>query len=651
MSNAWQSFIAGEKQLSTVDPLVYRSWQRSRDNKVNSQHVINYEILPAPRLKERCQEHEDLIQAGKPVLACIFRYLKNSNHIVQLIDNDGYILEVLGDPPFINKVQKVHLSPGANWREEIMGTNAIGTAIVEQTPITILGWEHYVQAHHFISCWSSPIRNHTGKITGVLNISGDAGISTNKNLVEISVMGARLIEQNLQIINLKRNSYFYKQVVNLVGEMRQKGFIAINDQGIIAEINKTGARMLGYKQEEMIGQSVVEIFEHGKNWLLDNNFLNLPPKENPNYKIIPNLHQVVDNNVHIIGTAGTFCLVPKHKQTEKEPEEQFLWVGHSAATKEVFKRAKKVSQTDSTVLIQGESGTGKEVVARYIHHFSARKKSPFIAVNCAAIPATLIESELFGYSKGAFTGAKREGHPGKFELAQGGTIFLDEIGDAPFNVQSSLLRVLQEKKVFRIGDTRLREIDVRIIVATNKDLTALVDKGNFRLDLFYRLKVVKINLPPLRQRIEDIFDLVPFFIKEVCSSLNKPVPKITGEVYSYFLVYSWPGNVRELKNCIESMIVMSEGSCLTAKDLPEEIKDIDKSLASTDQKSFLNQPVLDQPVLDQQTQNAVKFTILQALAKTKGKIAPAARLLGIGRTTLYRKIEKLGLKDIIKNYS
>ena len=278
---------------------------------------------------------------------------------------------------------------------------------------------------------------------------------------------------------------------------------------------------------------------------------------------------------------------------------------------------------------QGESGTGKEIVARYIHQLSSRGRGPFVALNCAAIPATLFESELFGYTEGSFTGAKRGGQQGKFEAAQNGTIFLDEIGDMPQDVQSSLLRVLQEKEIYRIGDTRTRSVNARVIAATNKDLRTLVDEGHFRLDLYYRLKVVTIDLPALRDRIEDILDLAPYFLNKLCESAGKPTPDISDTVYTQLLSYSWPGNIRELENCLESMIAMADGFVLTEEDLPEEIKG--HLSVSRDNNNLL---------LEEQTRQA----IIQALMKTNGRVAPAARMLGIGRTTLYRKMYEYNIK-------
>ncbi len=621
MSSVWQRFVVGEARPQEMSPLLYRSWQRSREKQVDYQRVRSNEILPAPRLLQRCQAHEDLVQAGKPVLPYLYRFLEGLNNIVLLCDNEGYVLETLGDPPFMSKAQQVHLSPGANWREEVKGTNAIGTVLVEKAPLKILGWEHYVLENHFLNCWAAPICDSRGEVVGVIDISGEAGIrSGEERLVEVVLMGAKLIEQNLHLSELLRSFHFARQGIEMAGELLREGFIAINSHGIVTEINQAGASLLGRKRGDIIGRLAADVFGN-KQWSFSGHASDIELREE--HSIISRLTKVTDASGYTMGVLGLLNTVPR------ESGEQLLWVGSSDVTQKVFKRAEKAAITNSTVLIQGETGTGKEIIARYIHQMSPRAYGPFVALNCAAIPATLIESELFGHTEGAFTGARKGGQPGKFEIAQGGTILLDEIGDMPHNVQASLLRVLQEREVVRIGDNRSRKVDVRVLAATNQDLSSRIDEGQFRLDLYYRLKVVTVEVPPLRQRMEDIYDLVPYFVQKVCKAAGKPSLGVADEVYTHLMLYEWPGNIRELENCIESMVAMAERSFLTADDLPEELRH------SAD-KLMVGQHSL----LEQQTRQA----ILQALAKTEGKIAPAARMLGIGRTTLYRKLEELGLK-------
>lgn len=620
MSERWEEFILGVESTNNVESVIYRSWLRSKSFQIDHKRIINNELLPASRFRERCQAQEDLIRAGKLVLPYLFSLLRGLNYMVLLADSDGYILEALGDPPFMNKAQLVYLSPGASWREDVKGTNAIGTALTEQTPLKVLGREHFVKENHFLACGAAPIRDPRGETIGVLDITGEDS-QKNERLLEIVIMGSKMIEQNLQLFQLQRSSQLTKQSIQMVGEMLHEGFIAIDNRGIISEINSFGAKLLGYKREDIIGQSVSEVFHSPKGWMVSNDTLNLKINGQAGTEVISRLCEVMDHIGSGIGIVGVIQPAPANR----EQQGKAMWVGRSVLTKQVFERAAKAASTSSSVLITGESGTGKEVIARYIHRLSTRNAGPFVALNCAALPDSLVESELFGYADGAFTGAKRGGKPGKFELANGGTIFLDEIGDMPLDVQVALLRVLQEKEVLRIGDSKPRKIDVRVIAATHKNLPALVSGGIFRLDLYYRLKVVSIGLPPLRERIEDILDLIPYFMDKVCRNLGKLPMRLTEDVYTHLLAYSWPGNIRELENCIESMVAMAEGLELTVADLPIEFQ-----TSSFKQSSGL---------LNQQT----RIAILQALSQTNGKIAPAARLLGIGRNTLYRKMEELGI--------
>jgi sigma-54 dependent transcriptional regulator, acetoin dehydrogenase operon transcriptional activator AcoR len=617
MSGLWQSFMSGQTSLDTLNPVILRSWQRCREHNLNCQHVDMNELLAGQLLRERLDAHEELQKAGKDVLPFLVRYLKGREYIVLLCDEEGYIMKALGSPPFLNKAQKVHLSPGASWRENIKGTNAIGTALEEQQCVKVLGWEHYVRENHFLNCWAAPIRNGRGELAGVLDISGQAD-GADDRILEIVMMGAKMIEQNLQVLELQNDYQFCREGIKLAAGMLRDGFVTINSRGEITEINDAGVTLLGHSREDVLGRHAEDVFQARKR--LNHNFRSVI--DETGREIQSSFNNVQGENGEFLGAVGLM-------QPAEPGKKELSWVGRSELTRSLFRQAAKVAATLATVLIQGESGTGKEVVARYIHRMSPRDKGPFIALNCAAIPATLIESELFGYADGAFTGAKRGGQPGKFEQAQNGTIFFDEIGDMPLNVQASLLRVLQEREIYRIGDSKTRKVDVRVLAATNKDLKKLVDEGGFRLDLYYRLKVVTLNIPPLRERTEDILDLAPYFVLKACNNQGCRPLAISDELFSSLLSYAWPGNIRELENCVESMVAMAEGLELTKADLPAEIH-CSTGLSEADEGDLL----------EQQTRQA----ILQALSKTNGKVAPAARILGIGRTTLYRKMEEYQIR-------
>ncbi len=308
-------------------------------------------------------------------------------------------------------------------------------------------------------------------------------------------------------------------------------------------------------------------------------------------------------------------------------------VGNSEKMRRVFGLVERVAQTDVTVLIEGESGTGKELIAKGIHFSGSRRDKPFVAVNCAAIPETLIEAEFFGYKKGAFTGATQESK-GKFEEANGGTLFLDEISAMPLALQTRLLRVLQEQEITRLGENTPRKINVRIVAATNENLTELIKQNEFREDLYYRLAVVPISLPALRERREDIPLLTEHFLKKSAAKHNIRQPKIEREVFNVFFNHAWMGNVRELENVVERMVVLSDNKTLSLKDVPENIKNLEPSSGSL-WFSLPNEPI---------NLESIECEILrEALNRFDKNQSQTARYLGITRSALIYRMQKYGL--------
>ena len=307
-------------------------------------------------------------------------------------------------------------------------------------------------------------------------------------------------------------------------------------------------------------------------------------------------------------------------------------IGKASAIEQILQTARKIAPSDSTVLICGETGVGKELIAKTIHLASGRCDKPFVKINCAAIPETLAESELFGYERGAFTGAVTS-KPGRFELADEGTIFLDEIGDMPLQLQSRLLSVLQDKSFERVGGVKTIKVDVRILSATNRDLQADVHAGKFRADLFYRLNVVPIRIPPLRERKDDIVPLLGHFLKKFASRHGKRAAHVLPEVEAAFVHYDWPGNIRELENAVERMVLMSDADALGPELLPAELRETTANAAPSSFKERLDDIVC----------TSEKQMIVDALSKTQQNRTKAAELLGISRRTLQNKIKEYGL--------
>ncbi|WP_312114820.1 sigma-54 interaction domain-containing protein [Brevibacillus reuszeri] len=326
--------------------------------------------------------------------------------------------------------------------------------------------------------------------------------------------------------------------------------------------------------------------------------------------------------------------------------------GHSASIQSAISSAKKVAQTDATVLIYGESGVGKELFAKAIHQASRRREKPFIAINCGAIPAALFESELFGYQGGAFTGAEKKGKPGKLELAHGGTLFLDEIGELPLELQVKLLRALQERQFYRVGGTEPISVNTRIVAATNRQLEQMVFEGRFREDLYYRLNVFSLEVPPLRERREDLPELVQIFIHEYSVAHEQSVPRIAPEVMQALFDYTWPGNIRQLRNVIERLSILQENGVIMPEHLPSVIR------------SHSNEPRLSAPVSTNtafspafaasplphtlyapEPASSERERIVAALERTYGNKKAAAELLGMSRGTLYNKMRKYNINE------
>nr|WP_278276543.1 sigma 54-interacting transcriptional regulator [Anaerobranca gottschalkii] len=443
-------------------------------------------------------------------------------------------------------------------------------------------------------------------------------------------------------------------VLNTVMELAYDGILVVDKQGHITMISDAYSKFLGVNKDEVIGKHVTEVIENTRMHIVAQT--GVPEvadlqKIKGNYMIATRIPII--KNGESVGAVGKVIfrnvkeldtLYKKVSKMEKQLEHykgqlkmlntsKYSFnciVGKSNALEEVRGFAKKASLTDSNVLIIGESGTGKELFAHAIHNASSRSDFPFVKVNCAAIPNELLESELFGYEEGSFTGAKKGGKIGKFELADGGTIFLDEIGDMPLQMQAKLLRVLQEKEVERIGAIGAKKIDTRIIAATNQNLEVMVKEGKFRGDLYYRLNVLTLNIPPLRERPEDIEDLVIHMIDKLSNKLGKYVDKISPEAMEYLKKYSWPGNVRELENVLERAINLIErDTTIQVIHLPEKI---------TGQI-----PLKKIKSLNEIIEEAERQGIIDALRACNNNRSEAARLLKISRSSLYEKMGKYNL--------
>lgn len=451
---------------------------------------------------------------------------------------------------------------------------------------------------------------------------------------------------------------YYKNIVSQILKMTSDGFIITDTEGNVREINKQYADFFGKSRSEIIGKSILNIIPNSK--MIDivkhkfseedavHKYIDGEAKGN---SVIVSRSYVEDEDGNVVAGVAqvkfkvqTLAVAKKLMNEYEELEyyrEEFQnqnrvdnIIGSDPKFREIIKECLKVAKTDIPVLLTGETGTGKEVMAKALHTNSLRCDKPFVSINCAAIPFELLESELFGYMDGAFTGAKRGGKKGKFQLANGGTIFLDEIGDMPSPMQAKLLRVLQEKEIEPLGSEKSIPLDVRVVAATRQDLEAKMKDGSFREDLYYRLSVFNIHIPPLRERGGDSLELAEFFLDEL-NHKYKTYKTFSKAVKAYFLKYQWPGNVREVNNVVQSAYAISTENIIDINDIPARMLQQEKPAINLDK----NKKSLGQMVDDYE-----KEVILELLKKHKGNCLEAAKEAGIHKSNFYRKLQKYGIK-------
>lgn len=451
---------------------------------------------------------------------------------------------------------------------------------------------------------------------------------------------------------------YYKNIVSQILKMTSDGFIITDTEGNVREINKQYADFFGKSRSEIIGKSILNIIPNSK--MIDivkhkfseedavHKYIDGEAKGN---SVIVSRSYVEDEDGNVVAGVAqvkfkvqTLAVAKKLMNEYEELEyyrEEFQnqnrvdnIIGSDTKFREIVKECLKVAKTDIPVLLTGETGTGKEVMAKALHTNSLRYDKPFVSINCAAIPFELLESELFGYMDGAFTGAKRGGKKGKFQLANGGTIFLDEIGNMPSSMQAKLLRVLQEKEIEPLGSEKSIPLDVRVVAATRQDLEAKMKDGSFREDLYYRLSVFNIHIPPLRERGGDSLELAEFFLDEL-NHKYKTYKTFSKAVKAYFLKYQWPGNVREVNNVVQSAYAISTENIIDINDIPARMLQQEKPAINLDK----NKKSLGQMVDDYE-----KEVILELLKKHKGNCLEAAKEAGIHKSNFYRKLQKYGIK-------
>lgn len=639
----WKSFLKGNKPDPGLKPEVKKSWLKCRKMGIDPYNKKRDNGLNNCQLSELLDKNSSLISTVEPFINIVSNFIQGTGFIVVLTDKNGRVLRIEGDKKVVEMARQNGFKPGADRSVNTVGTNAIALAIEENRPIQIVGPEHFNIYHHYWTCSAAPVHDIENKIIGVLNFSGHYSLNHKHTLGMVASL-CQAIEKELKAKNINEKLQIANKYLEAVLNSISEGVVAIDNYGRIITANSaikkflklTGSKLEGLEASEIFQGKIplFEVLERGQDYF---NREDIFKTKYHSFACINTARHIKNEENEILGVVGILREKKDvHHLVNKiaGAKAKFTFddiIGESHLIEQALDLAKTVSGTDTRVLLEGESGCGKELFAQAIHNASERRDMPFVAVNCSAIPRELIESELFGYDAGAFTGARKEGKPGKFELADGGTLFLDEISSMPFEMQAKLLRVLQQQEVTRVGGINTVPVDVRIIAASNVDLEDYIKEGYFREDLYYRLSVVVIKIPPLRERKEDIPILFEHLLSKISSKLQYFPPKYNKEILDILCSYDWPGNVRQLENYIERAVVLAKGSVISKEHFPQKIY----SKENVKGYSFSQIKKLSE---------IEKEVIEYALKVYKGNISKTSRSLGITRNTLYNKLNEYNIK-------
>jgi sigma-54 dependent transcriptional regulator, acetoin dehydrogenase operon transcriptional activator AcoR len=640
---AWERFVAGEPLAEmAVSKHVLTSWQRSAHAGVKPNTRLAPLAVYGKELEQLRRSNHDLVWAAKSLFLNSAHLLERSGSIMLLTDPQGIVLETAGDPGTLDAGQDVHLVAGGNWHEDVVGTNGIGTALAMRRPVQVHATEHFCEGIKGWTCTAAPVFfPGTDKILGVVDISGPPSTYTASNLV-LAVSMAQQIEATLTERTSREHIHLLEASLKFSGSSDAAAMMVLDRNAKLIYIRGT---LQGIELRVGTCLPGLESRFQVQEWARS-----LPEGLRPEW-----LHPVIVDGT----TIGALLVVPKRSRnvmgtlsmysdaapagggSEIDPLRSGFGslLGRSPTLISAIDKAKQLSGRRVAVLIQGETGVGKELFARAIHG-SEDRSGPFVTFNCGASTKELIGSELFGHVRGAFTGATNEGRAGRFELAHGGTLCLDEIGELPLDLQPVLLRALEEGLIYRLGDAKPRRVDVRLLAMTNLDLLAQVEAGHFRRDLFHRISVTRIRVPPLRERELDIDLLTEHFNHDLATRHAIPSRSFGPEVMALLRAYSWPGNVRELRNVVESLLLTSNEMVVRCNELPEEL------LVAVG-SSALVQTSVAAPLPAASIEEAERLAIVHAVKNMHGNLTQAARALGVSRSTLYRKVERYHLESFV----
>ncbi|KUZ65518.1 Fis family transcriptional regulator [Burkholderia ubonensis] len=637
-------------------PSIQKAHERSETFGLQVSARPDYDVLSNAALVLKREQNRVLCVHAMPVMETLHEQIVNTQSMIVLTDAEGLILHSIGDDDFLRRAEKVALRPGANWAENRQGTNAIGTALAELCPMVVHGDQHFLAANRFLTCSSVPILDPYGDAIGVLDVTGDHR-SYHQHTMALAKMSVQMIENHLFTTTFQETlQVSFHGRPEFLGTLME-GIVAFTADGRFLSANRSAQFQLGMPLAALRAHTLSSLFDVTPAQLIDR------MRASPDQRLMLNLGNgaVVCARVHFrratlaegsrptdVHDAGApaarACTAPAAGNPAGLSRLGYLDTGDPQVAS-VIAKVRKVIGKDIPILVTGETGTGKELLAQAIHNDSPRRDGPFVAVNCASIPETLIESELFGYEEGAFTGARRKGAVGKLLQANGGTLFLDEIGDMPYPLQVRLLRVLQERLVNPLGSTKTIAVDISIICATHRDLRDMIAQNRFREDLYYRLNGLVVRLPPLRDRTDLAVVVQKMLQREAIAGAGQVPLTVAPDVMALFVRCTWPGNFRQLGNLLRTAAAMvDDDGEIRREHLPDDFFDDLRGGAAQAAPDALAAPCAAPcaadtlPAADARLQDVAASAIAAALARHGGNVSAAARALGVSRNTIYRKM-------------
>jgi transcriptional regulator of acetoin/glycerol metabolism len=602
-------------------------------------------LIDAATLAERRAQHADLLRIASAEIDWLYEYIAESGYALVLTDANGIVLYEKTDSSLTDVFRGAGLMAGADWSERQAGTNGIGTCIAENRAVIVHREEHFRACHIGLSCSGAPIRDPSGAMIAVLDASTLNSSDTRSSLAHTMALvslSAQVIERCLFLQHFQNDVVFRFHARPEFVNLQHSGAIALARDATIIAVDEIGLRLLRAKsRSDLLGRRIDEVFEISAEEVV-------APARCTQTALRPVRDILLGRNFYLSLDQDTSATRSSVTPPAIASSQSVLQLAPAVSRKSSLtltelagedpqmlrnvRCAQRIASSRVPVMIQGPTGAGKEMFARALHTASDRAAKPFVALNCAAIPESLIESELFGYASGAFTGARKGGMKGKILQSSGGTLFLDEIGDMELALQTRLLRVLEEQEVMPLGTETVLKVDLRVICASHQDLRAMIGRGEFREDLYYRLNGITIELPPLAQRADK-----ERLIREILaaeSSDGRPAA-IEMEAFQQLLHYGWPGNVRELRNVIRTALAICDGGVIRLEDLPSELR---RCTAPPPEKNGADVVESHEPpVCDERAK------IEQCIRDCMGNMSRVADLLGMSRNTLYRHCKRLGV--------